>query len=160
MKLKLSCKEKSYKELHGYSDANWAENRKDRKSNSGFICLLNGGTVSWACRKQDCVSLSSTEAEYVALAETTQELIWLTSLCKDFEIQQNSVKVYEDNQSCIKMTENQRFSNRTKHIDAKYHFLRDLKNKIILKLEYCPTSENIADMLTKPLSGERTKKLR
>ena len=69
-----------------YSDANWAEDRTDRKSNSGYICFL-GGTISSSCRKQSCVSLSSTEAEYAALAETCQEVIHLQKLCEDFDIE-------------------------------------------------------------------------
>ena len=60
--------------LEAFSDANWGEDRTDRKSNSGYLCLL-GGTVSLCCRKQSCVSLSSTEAEYIALAETCQEVV-------------------------------------------------------------------------------------
>ncbi|KAG5672409.1 hypothetical protein PVAND_002540 [Polypedilum vanderplanki] len=69
-----------------YSDANWAEDRRDRKSNSGHIGFVFGGAVSWACRKQVSVSLSSTEAEYIALTEATQEILWLKNLCEDFKI--------------------------------------------------------------------------
>ena len=136
--------------LEAYSDANWAENRQDRKSNSGYMCYL-GGTVSWTCRKQNCVSLSSTEAEYIALAETCQEVIWLRSLCEDFDIECETTVVNVDNQSCVKMCQNEKFSKRTKHVDTKYHFTGDLKEKGIVDFVYCPTDENVADMLTKPL---------
>lgn len=160
LKLKLSSLKSCDKGLVAYSDANWAENRKDRKSNSGYIVMLNGGTVSWACRKQECVSLSSTEAEYIALAETVQEVIWIKGILSEFNHVKESVTIYEDNQSCIKMTENSKFSNRSKHIDTKYHFIKDLKEKNEIKVNYCPTVNNVADMLTKPLSGEKIKRLR
>ena len=129
LKLRLSNKAGNLS-LHGYSDANWAENKVNRKSNSGYICLVNGGTVNWACRRQDCVSLSSTEAEYIALAETVKDMMWIRNICRDFKIvNQEPVKIYEDNQSCIKMTENLKFSNRTKQNDTKYHFIKDLREK-------------------------------
>lgn len=113
--------------LIGYADANWAEDRSDRKSNKGYIFKLAGGCISWACRKQTCVSLSSTEAEYVALAEACQEGIWIIRLLEDIKFGHNSpLTMYEDNQSCIKMIENRRFSHRTKHIDTKYQYVNQL----------------------------------
>ena len=137
--------------LEAFSDANWGEDRTDRKSNSGYLCLL-GGTVSWCCRKQSCVSLSSTEAEYIALAETCQEVVWLRSLCSDFNIAESEPTVVNvDNQSCVRMIEMKRFSNRTKHVAVKYHFTSDLKEHGKVDFRYCPTDRNIADMLTKPL---------
>jgi len=135
-KLRLS-NQKSDKTLEFYSDANWAEDRIDRKSNSGYIGFVLGGTVSWACRKQLSVTLSSTEAEYVALAETTQELIWLKRLCQDFSINiQSPVTIFADNQSAIKMISNHNFSNRTKHIETKYHFIKDVKEQGIIEIKY------------------------
>ena len=124
-----------------------------------IMCLL-GGTISWACRKQNCVSLSSTEAEYIALAETCQEVIWLRNLCCSFDIECKVTTVNVDNQSCVKMCENRKFSNRTKHIDTKFHFTADLAAKAIVQFKYCPTEENIADMLTKPLGNVRLAYLR
>jgi hypothetical protein len=147
--------------LQVFSDADWAENKIDRKSNSGYILKWNGGTVSWACRKQSCVSLSSTEAEYIAMAETCQETIWVRRLLKDFQQEQSdAIVINVDNQSCIKMIESQKFSNRTKHVDTKYHFVKDLKEKGLLKLVYCSTERNVADLLTKPLGSTRIAKLR
>ena len=129
----------------------WGEDRTDRKSNSGYLCLL-GGTVSWCCRKQSCVSLSSTEAEYIALAETCQEVVWLRGLCTDFNIAESEPTVVNvDNQSCVRMVEMKRFSNRTKHVAVKYHFTSDLKEHGKVDFKYCPTDRNVADMLTKPL---------
>jgi len=106
----------------GYADANWAECRKDRKSNSGHIFFVFGGAVSWCCRKQSCVALSSMEAEYISLCEAGQEAMWLRRLLKDFNIDiKTPTIIYEDNQSCLKFSEEERLSNRTKHIDTRIY---------------------------------------
>lgn len=146
--------------LIGYTDANWSENRIDRKSNSGHVFMLNGGTISWSCRKQVSVSLSSTEAEYIALSEGCQELVWIKGICSDLKVKCGQTTIHADNQSCIKMVENEKFSNRTKHIDTRYHFIRDMKEKGDIQLEYVPTEDNIADLLTKPLGPKRIDYLR
>lgn len=148
-------------ELLGYADANYAENRIDRKSNSGFIFKLNGGTISWKCSKQKTVSLSSTEAEFVALCEAVKEALWLQNLLADINrVQTIRTTIYEDNQSCIKMIENQKISNRSKHIDVKFHFIRDIIKGGKIQIEYCSTNEMLADLLTKPLSNIRFGTLR
>lgn len=144
--------------LVGYADADWGANQADRKSNSGFLFKIFGATICWVSRKQTCVSLSSTEAEYISLAEACQEAIWLKQLLQDFNIQETEILIYEDNQSCIKLLQNEKSSNRSKHIDTKYHFIRDLFVKKIISVEYCPTENMIADVLTKPLAGTKIKK--
>ena len=146
--------------LIGYADADWAENRSDRKSNSGYIFRFYGSPISWACRKQTCVADSSTHAEYIALAEATREGLWIRYLLEEFKRRaQKTTLVYEDNQSCLKLVENGKFSSRSKHIDIKYHFIRDIKKKDIMDYKYCPTNEMIADMLTKPLGKVKLKDL-
>lgn len=139
--------------LIGYADADWAENKVDRKSNSGYVFMFMNATISWACRKQTCVAISSTEAEYIALGEASQECIWIRRLLEDFLIKkQKTTVMFEDNQSCLKLVNTRKFSNRTKHIDTKFHFVRDLKQKGLIDYKYCPTDRMLADMLTKPLS--------
>ena len=160
MKLSMSDQGKEEK-LHAYSDANWAEDQKDRKSNSGFFCSINGGALSWSCRKQGLVTLSSTEAEYVALSETCKEIVWLKRLAKDVCIGKDEpIKIYTDSQSSMKMIENGGSSNRTKHIDTKHHYIKNMNDEKEIFLEYCQTDENIADMMTKPLGGTKIEKLR
>jgi hypothetical protein len=147
--------------LKAFSDANWAEDRLDRKSNTGLICFLFGGAIAWSSRKQDVVSISTTEAEFYALAETAKEVQWIVQLLRDFNVNMSeSIEIESDNQSCIKFVENEKFSNRTKHIDVRYHYVKDLINAKFIKLKYCPTEYNIADMLTKPLAGTKIKMLR
>lgn len=142
--------------FHGYADANYGEDRNDRKSNSGYIFMLHGGTISWTCKKQTCVSLSSTEAEFVALCEAIKEALWIKYVLIDLNRKiDGTTIIYEDNQSCIKMFENQKISNRTKHIDIKYHFVKEMINdQEGVTLKYCESKEMIADMMTKPLPNE------
>ncbi|XP_076638812.1 uncharacterized protein LOC143350676 [Colletes latitarsis] len=154
--LKLGQRVKSRK-LIGFADADWAQDRNDRKSNSGYLYQFAGASISWACRKQPCVSLSSTEAEYIALAEATQEAVWIQRLLEDFGKGTQDTIIYEDNQSCLKLTSNKKFNNRTKHIDTKFHNIKDIKDRGKIDYQYCPTDEMPADMLTKPLAKVKLK---
>lgn len=148
-------------ELMSFSDANWAEDKTTRKSNSGYICKINGGTVSWSCRKQDIIALSSTEAEYVALSETCKETIWLKRLVNFFDANLTfPIKIDTDSQSCMKMISNEKLSYRTKHIDTKFHFSKDLVSRGKIMLEYVATDVNIADLFTKPLASTKISHLR
>lgn len=83
--LRLGGQEEEYGlKLIGFSDADWAQNRSDRKSNNGYTFIYNGGMISWACRKQTCTALSLTEAEYIAMTEASQEGVWLRKLLEDW----------------------------------------------------------------------------
>jgi hypothetical protein len=159
-KLRISNKDKPAK-LEIYSDANWAEDETDRKSNSGYISFFAGGTLTWSCKKQNCLAGSSTDAEYYALYEASMEVLWLRKLCKDFQYSSNEpVIVKADNQSSLKRLDNDKFSNGSKHIDVKFHGTRYLKKEGIINPVYCPTEFNIADMLTKPLGHIKLKLFR
>jgi hypothetical protein len=137
--------------LMGYCDADWANDQGDRKSTSGFVFMLNGGAISWQSCKQRTVALSTAEAEYISLAEAVKEAVWLRKLLKDFGVtQKEPTCIYEDNQSCIAITQNPVFHPRTKHIDIKYHFTREMIKRSEVQIIYCPTEMMIADCLTKP----------
>ena len=160
LKLRLSSPNSNGK-VFAYSDADWAESKKNRKSHSGMFCSVNGGAISWCCRKQDVVSLSTAEAEYIALSETCKEVLWMKQVMKHFDINpEKPVMIFTDNQSALAMVDNQRFSNRTKHIDTKFHFVRDVSDKGLVSIRYHPSNTNIADMLTKPLGGNKIRQLR
>lgn len=146
--------------LEAFADADWAGNVKDRKSNSGYLFRLGAGTISWCARKQTCVALSSTEAEYISLAECCQELLWIKKLLQDFgEAVKNPVQIFEDNQSCIKMLTSHG-EKRSKHIDTKFHFVKDLAERNEIRVTYCPTETMLADILTKPLTRVKLEQLR
>lgn len=147
--------------LEMFVDADWAGDSRDRKSNSGILIMFGGGPIAWVSRKQTCVALSSTEAEFVALAEGCQELVWIKRLVKEIgEDIECPITIFEDNQSCIKLVEGDRIERRSKHIDTKFFFVRDLQKKGIIRMEYCPTESMLADVLTKPLQRIRLEKLR
>lgn len=160
-KLKLGGGGKDVEVLTVFSDANWAEDKVDRKSNSGYVIDLFGGPIAWSCRKQNLVALSSCEAEYIALCETTKEVAWLRGLISDFGVNiEEPVNIQTDSQSCIAMVKDTRLSRRTKHVDIKYHFVKEMCNTGLVKLTYVPSEENVADIMTKPLGPTRIKKLR
>lgn len=107
------------------------------------------------------MSLSSTEAEFISLAEASQEALWLKKLVKTFYNDIEEFYIYEDNQSCLKLIQNDKYgSTRSKHIDIKYHFVKDLFQRNFFKYLYCPTETMLADLLTKPLPSSRLTKLR
>ena len=110
----------------GFSDADWAGDINDQKSTSGYLFQMSGGAVTWKSRKQSCVALSTAEAEYIALSSATQESVWLRNLTSELgSPAETPTTIYEDNQSAIAMTKNPQFHGRAKHIDIKYHFIRE-----------------------------------
>ena len=147
--------------LLGFSDSDWAGDTNDRKSTSGYLFRVNGAAVSWRSRKQTCVALFLAEAEYVALASATQEATWLRQLLQDLHQQQiDPTVIQEDNQAAIVFTQNPQSHGKMKHIDIKYHFVREKVQDNTVQLHYCPTSDMVADVLTKGLSSEKFSRLR
>ncbi len=156
----LYHKEES-KECVGFSDADWAGDQDDRRSMSGYMFQISGAAVSWRSKKQSCVTLSTAEAEYMALASATQEAVWMRKLLTDLQNKtEKPTVIFEDNQSAIFMAKNPQYHGRAKHIDIKYHFIRDQIANGVINLKYCNTDDMVADMFTKGLSGEQFKKLR
>ncbi len=157
------CYSKDSGDIIGYTDADWAGDLDDRKSTSGYLFMLCDGAVSWKSQKQRCVALSTAEAEYVAMSAAVQESVWLHQLISeltDSSLGINPVLIYEDNQAAIAMAKNPQFHGRAKHIEIKHHFICDQIARGIIKLEYCPTSQMIADILTKGLSRDSFSELR
>ena len=140
----------------GYSDADWAGDKEDRRSTSGYIFQIAGGPVSWRSRKQDTVALSTAEAEYVALSSAAQECLWMRRLNTELgNPPQGPTTILEDNQSSIAMARNPQYHGRVKHIDIKHHFVREQVSSGTIELKYCPTNEMLADMLTKGLAQQQ-----
>jgi hypothetical protein len=137
--------------LIGYSDSDHAGDKSDRKSTSGYIYMLGSCTVSWKSQKQQIVALSSTESEYIGLATAIQEALWMRSLLKELGFAQSKTIVFGDNQSSMAIAKGGQ-TNRSKHIDIKYHFIRNhLVNKEI-ELKYMESEKLCADFLTKGLN--------
>jgi hypothetical protein len=148
-------------ELVGYTDSDWGGDLETRRSTSGHAFLLSGAAISWSSKKQQTVALSSTEAEYVALAGAVQETLYLKSLLADLSYGDGGapIKIHVDNQSAIKISKNSVLSNRTKHIDIKYHFSRERVDDGTVVLEYIPTEHMLADVLTKAVGSTVLNKL-
>ena len=139
--------------LVGYSDADWAGDQDDRHSTTGNLFMMARGPITWLSKKQGIVALSTTEAEYVALSTATQESVWLRRLLMDLNAFPNGPTVLmEDNQGAIAVAKNPIAHARTKHIDIRYHYIREAVQEQTIELKYCPTNEMLADILTKPLS--------
>ncbi|KAG5865329.1 hypothetical protein JTB14_015122 [Gonioctena quinquepunctata] len=157
MEIKLGKRSSDIDEdiFYGYADADWAGDRSDRKSNSGYLIKFMGAMFDWRCKKQTCVALSSTEAEFISLSEASQQAIYLKGLLQDFQQDVTTTVMFEDNQSCLKLLDNEKMSDRIKHIETKYNFVKNLKltNKIMFR--NCPSHSMLADFLTKPLGPEK-----
>lgn len=153
--LKLCYKRCDYNNiLCGYVDSDWGGNDiRDRKSTTGYLFkLFDQCTITWSTKKQMSVAASSTEAEYMALYEAVREALWLKSLAVSIHINiDKPITIYEDNNGCISIANNPTNHKRSKHIDIKYHFSREQIEKNVIKLNYIPTGQQLADALTKPL---------
>ncbi|KAK8931207.1 hypothetical protein KSP39_PZI016896 [Platanthera zijinensis] len=143
--------------LEGFVDFDYAGDLDRRRSTSGYIFLLGGGPISWKATLQDIVVLSTTEAEYIAAVEAAKEAIWLKGLTKELRITQEAMKVHCDSQSAICLAKDQVYHARTKHIDVRYHKLREFVGSGEILLLKVPTEDNVADILTKPVTGVKFK---
>lgn len=139
--------------LIGYCDSDWGGSQ-DRRSTTGYLFTLNvkGAAISWKSKRQQTVALSSTEAEYMGLSSATQEGLYLKQLILEFDKNLvQPVTIYEDNQGAIALVNNPVHHNRTKHIDIRYHFIREQMMCKSVKVVYLQTDMMIADCLTKPV---------
>lgn len=138
-------------DLVGYVDSDFAGDRDSRKSTTAYVFTLGGNCVVWKSQLQPLVALSTTEAEYVALADCTREFIWLQGLLKEARLLDSSVTIFSDSQSAIHLSKNPVYHERTKHVDIRFHFLRELIAAGTLKVEKVATEDNPSDMGTKIL---------
>lgn len=147
------------KPMNGFVDADWGNATEDRRSFSGYVFLLGGGPVSWESRKQRTVALSTTEAEYMALSECVKEAIYLRRFVNELGfINLSNMTIFCDNQSALKLAENPVYHSRSKHIDIRHHFVRDVVKHKELRVASISTDDQAADLLTKSLPGTRHKK--
>jgi hypothetical protein len=132
----------------GYSDSDYAGDVDTRRSMTGYVFTLGGSVVSWKATLQPTVTLSTTEAEYMALTEAAKEGIWLKGLVSDLGLHHDQATVYCDSLSAICLAKDQVHHERTKHIDVRYHFLRSERR---IRVKKVGTADNPADMFTKPV---------
>jgi enoyl reductase-like protein len=179
-----------FKSIECYCDSDYASDLDKRHSTSGYAVLFHGGAISWYSKRQSVVAQSSTEAEYIALCKAAKEIVWIRRLINEitsFTFSTTStvpapisnadstslsttsskstrnttpIVVRIDNQSAMKLASNPVNHQQSKHIDVMYHFTRKALKDRIITLLYTPTTENVADILTKPLSRRLIEKHR
>ncbi|KAK6160850.1 hypothetical protein DH2020_004231 [Rehmannia glutinosa] len=142
--------------LIGYSDSYYAGCRVDRKSTSGTCQMLGNRLVSWFSKKQNSIATSTAEAEYIVAGSCCAQVLWMRQQLRDYDVEEErEIPIMCDNTSAIAITQNPVLHSRTKHIDVRYHFIRDHVEKKDITLEYISTDKQLADMFTKPLCESR-----
>mgnify|MGYP001798127242 FL=1 len=140
-------------------DADWGSSDY-RRSITGYCFQLSkdGPLISWKSRKQPTVALSTCEAEYMSLSSAIQEAKFLLQLLNDFQVESsNPVSLCCDNQCAIALAKNPVQHQRSKHIDIRYHYIRQEIERGFVTVKYVSSSNNVADIFTKALSGQRVK---
>ena len=141
-----------------YTDSDWGGPLTgNRRSVSGYVFLLAGAPIAWRSRKQSSVALSSNEAEYMALSEASRDALWLRNLLNELKVLSIDcppITIHIDNQGAHAMAEAELTTKRSKHIDIRYHYIREKVQDGIIKLQTCPSQDQAADGLTKPLRTE------
>ena len=138
----------------GYTDSDFQTCKDSRRSTSGSVFVLGGGAIVWRSIKQTCIADSTMEAEYVAASEATKEAIWLQKFLRDLEVipgMEKAITLYYDNSAAIANTKESRHHRRTKHIDRKYHLIREAVGDKIVDVVKIASEDNLADPFTKAL---------
>jgi hypothetical protein len=161
MNLGILYKRDLNRSLQGWTDSDYAGDLDDRKSTSGYVFKFGSSAISWSSKKQPIVTLSTTEAEFVAAASCVCQGMWLRSILQQLgQTQRKGIVIFCDNSSSIKLSKNPVMHGRCKHIDVRYYFLRDLVKDGVLEMKHCNTGDQIADVMTKPLKLESFCKFR
>jgi len=148
--LKITYRKPRELRIVGNVDSDYATNKSDQRSVSGCIMTLGGGTITnWFSQTHRSTTLSSTEAEYCALATGAQEVVFQTMLLGEITGQRNPAILLEDNTGAIFLVKNQQVGPRTKHIDVRHHFIRELHEDGSLVVKYTESEDNEADITTK-----------
>ncbi|SOV04850.1 uncharacterized protein UDID_17211 [Ustilago sp. UG-2017a] len=151
----------SQEPLVAHSNANWASDATiQRRSTSGSVALVYGNPVAWKSATQKCVSLSAVEAEFIAATEATREVLFLKQLLRSIGIATGTPTIYSDNTGCIQVSKDPAQHWKLKHIDTKYHFVRNNVQEGRVQIKYVDTTRNLADVLTKPIGKQAMQQAR
>lgn len=147
--------------LTGYSDSDMAGDVDDRKSTTGVLFFLAQNPITWQSQKQKVVALSSCEAEYVAATTAACQGVWLQGLLSEILGAPATTPILKvDNKSAIALSKNPVHHDRSKHIQTRFHFIRECVDAGKIIIEYASSVEQLADLLTKPLGRQRFQELR
>ena len=148
-------------DIYLYSDAAFAPCPDTRRSVTGFAVYWNSGIVNWESRTQPSTAKSTTESEYMAMAEGTSESLWIAKIAKDLQVPiLGPITLFEDNVGAIALANTRKHLRRTKHIDIRYHFVREQRESGFIEFVFCETKNMVADILTKNLPRPAFKRIR
>lgn len=150
-KVKLSFTNEGKFLVKGYCDADYGADLDKRRSVTGMVFTVGGNAVSWRSSLQKSIALSTTEAEWIALGEAAREAMWLRGFINEMGFEQDLVEIYCDSQSAIALSRNPVHHEKTKHVDVKYNFVRELVSEKIIDVVKIATQYNPADIFTKVL---------
>jgi hypothetical protein len=159
----LGCKyvKGVHSELVGFTDSDHASDLEKRKSTSGVLFFLSGNVITWSSQKQKVVSLSSCESEYIAAATGASQGVWLSRLLADLTDEDVKVfNLFNDHKSAEELSKNPVFHERYKHIDTRYHYIRECVTVGAVEVKHVSTERQLSDILTKPLGRIRFVELR
>ncbi|GMP75523.1 hypothetical protein CsSME_00032577 [Camellia sinensis var. sinensis] len=151
------CYQSSDLHLVGYCDVDWGGDLDERKSTSGYAFMLSDGAISWSSKKQSCIALSTMEAEFVACSSAVQEAVWLRRFLQHLDVVTHTsdpVTIHCDSMAALAYAKDPKYHGRTKHIDVRFNFIRDILAQKEVILEHIPTSRMVADPLTKPIARD------
>ena len=142
--------------LQAYTDSDWAGDRDDRKSTSGYFTLVGGNLVTWKSQKQKVVALSSAEVEFRGIGKGVTEILWIRKLLTKLGFHQNSsCELNCDNKAAISISKNPVQHDRTKHVEVDRHFIKEKLEGKIIHIPYAKSKEQLANILTKAIRAEQ-----
>ena len=143
--------------LEGYSDASWITNSEDHSSTSGWVFLLGGGAISWASKKQTCITSSTMESEFVALAAAGKEAEWLRNLIYEIPLWPkpiSTISIRCDSAATLAKAYSQVYNGKSRHLGVRHNMIRELITNGVISVEFVRTQLNLADHLTKGLARD------
>ncbi|MBW0544001.1 hypothetical protein O181_083716 [Austropuccinia psidii MF-1] len=141
--------------LMGWADADYANDRVERKSITGNLITYLGNPVSWLSKKQSVVAQSTTEAEFISMNICAKQLRWLTYLLNEFDQKAAKPVICNDNSGAVIISSQASLNPNTKHIEIRYQYVRDLVVKKLMVVKQVGTNDMLADVLTKPLGAQK-----
>lgn len=148
--------------LEGYSDASWITNQEDYSSTSGWVFILGGGAISWASKKQTCITDSTMASEFIALASCCKEAEWLRDLLREVDLWVKPMSpnaIHCDSASTIAKAYSQVYNGKSRHIGVRHSYVRELIKDGVITIDYVRSNLNLADQFTKPLPKELVYKM-
>ena len=143
--------------LEGYTDASWISNTEDNSSTSGWVFLLGGGAISWASKKQTCITSSTMESEFVALAAAGKEAEWLKNLLLEIPLwfkPMAPISIRCDSAATLAKAYSQMYNGKSRHLGVRHSMIRELIMNGVISIEFVRSQQNLADHLTKGLARD------